>query len=111
MAMAAISAPTTGGREVNFNYLRQIAQAADQLGYFGVLAADGTKLRGFLGGGIGGRALDRAAAISRSGAAWLAIAQRGRAHDRDTRPGLERSAADHVVTGGDPSRTRATASF
>ena len=27
----------TGGREVNFNYLRQIAQAADQLGYFGVL--------------------------------------------------------------------------
>ena len=23
---------TTGGREVNFNYLRQIAQAADQLG-------------------------------------------------------------------------------
>jgi sulfonate transport system substrate-binding protein len=27
---------TTGGREVNFNYLRQIAQA-EQLGYFGVL--------------------------------------------------------------------------
>lgn len=25
-------ATTTGGREVNFNYLRQIAQAADQLG-------------------------------------------------------------------------------
>ena len=23
---------TTGGRDVNFNYLRQIAQAADQLG-------------------------------------------------------------------------------
>jgi alkanesulfonate monooxygenase len=32
---------TTGGREVNFAYLRQIAQAADQLGYFGVLIPTG----------------------------------------------------------------------
>src|SRR5258707_12523763 len=32
---------TTGGREVNFNYLRQIAQAADQLGYYGVLRPTG----------------------------------------------------------------------
>ena len=32
---------TTGGREVNFNYLRPIAQAADQLGYFGVLLPTG----------------------------------------------------------------------
>ena len=32
---------TTGGREVSFNYLRQIAQAADQLGYFGVLLPTG----------------------------------------------------------------------
>ena len=32
---------TTGGREVNFNYLRQIAQAADQLGYFAVLLPTG----------------------------------------------------------------------
>src|SRR5882724_5333362 len=32
---------TAGGREVNFNYLRQIAQAADQLGYFGVLLPTG----------------------------------------------------------------------
>lgn len=30
-----------GGREVNFNYLRQIAQAADRLGYFGVLIPTG----------------------------------------------------------------------
>jgi len=30
-----------GGRDVNFNYLRQIAQAADQLGYFGVLLPTG----------------------------------------------------------------------
>ena len=32
---------SAGGREVNFNYLRQIAQAADQLGYFGVLLPTG----------------------------------------------------------------------
>jgi alkanesulfonate monooxygenase len=32
---------TTGGREVNFDYLRQVAQAADQLGYFGVLLPTG----------------------------------------------------------------------
>jgi alkanesulfonate monooxygenase len=32
---------TTSGREVSFNYLRQIAQAADQLGYFGVLLPTG----------------------------------------------------------------------
>jgi alkanesulfonate monooxygenase len=32
---------TEGGREVNFNYLRQIAQAADQLGYYGVLLPTG----------------------------------------------------------------------
>jgi len=30
-----------GGREVSFNYLRQIAQAADQLGYYGVLLPTG----------------------------------------------------------------------
>jgi len=32
---------SVGGREVNFNYLRQIAQVADQLGYFGVLLPTG----------------------------------------------------------------------
>jgi alkanesulfonate monooxygenase len=32
---------SAGGREVNFNYLRQIAQAADQLGYYGVLLPTG----------------------------------------------------------------------
>src|SRR6267378_8492878 len=30
-----------GGREVSLSYLRQIAQAADQLGYFGVLLPTG----------------------------------------------------------------------
>ena len=32
---------SAGGRDVNFAYLRQIAQAADQLGYFGVLLPTG----------------------------------------------------------------------
>ena len=37
---------SSGGREVNFNYLRQIAQAADQLGYFGVLLPTGRSCAG-----------------------------------------------------------------
>ena len=57
-------------------------------------AADRAQLRGFLGGGLGGGALDRAAALSGRGAARPAIAQRRRAHDRDARPGVERTAAD-----------------
>jgi alkanesulfonate monooxygenase len=32
---------SVGGRDVNFNYLRQVAQAADTLGYFGVLLPTG----------------------------------------------------------------------
>jgi alkanesulfonate monooxygenase len=41
MATDAISATRQGGRDVNLSYLRQIAQAADQLGYFGVLLPTG----------------------------------------------------------------------
>ena len=36
-----VSRHVVGGRDVNLNYLRQIAQAADQLGYFGVLLPTG----------------------------------------------------------------------
>ena len=32
---------SVGGRDVSFNYLRQVAQAADDLGYFGVLLPTG----------------------------------------------------------------------
>jgi alkanesulfonate monooxygenase len=32
---------SAGARDVNFNYLRQVAQAADQLGYYGVLLPTG----------------------------------------------------------------------
>src|ERR1700733_12137219 len=32
---------TVGGRAITFGYLRQIAQAADELGYFGVLLPTG----------------------------------------------------------------------
>lgn len=34
-------ASSLGAREIDFNYLRQIAQAADQLGYYGVLLPTG----------------------------------------------------------------------
>jgi hypothetical protein len=74
----------TGGREVNFNHLRQIAQAADQLGYYGVLLPT-AKLRGFRGR-VGGRAVDRAAALSCCCQTRAAIACGCRAHDRDARP-------------------------
>ena len=77
---------TTGGRDVNFNYLRQIAQAADQLGYFGVLLPTGRSCEDSWVVASARRAVDRAAALSRGGAARPAIAERRRAHDRDARP-------------------------
>jgi alkanesulfonate monooxygenase len=79
---------TTGGREVNFNYLRQIAQAADQLGYFGVLLPTG-------------RSCEDSWVVASAVAPWterlrylVAIAKRRRAHDRDARPGVEWTFAD-----------------
>src|ERR1700688_2663064 len=51
-------------------------------------AADRAKLRGFLGGGVGRRTLDRAAALSGGGAARPAIAERRRSHDRDAPPAV-----------------------
>ena len=94
MATAAISAPRIGGRAVDLGYLRQIAQAADELGYYGVLLPTGRELRGFLGRRLGAGAADRAAALPRRGAARPAVAQRRGAHDRDARPALRRPAAD-----------------
>ncbi len=44
---------STGGRATTSAYLRQIAQAADELGYDGVLMPTGRSLRGRLGGGRG----------------------------------------------------------
>ena len=85
---------TTGGREVNFNYLRQIAQAADQLGYFGVLLPTGRSCEDSWVVASVSCAMDRAAAVSRGCAARAAIAERRRPHDRDARPGVEWTFAD-----------------
>ncbi len=41
MATAVISAPRLARARSHFNYLRQVAQAADELGYFGVLLPTG----------------------------------------------------------------------
>ena len=41
MATAGTSAPPIGGRATDLDYLRQIAQAADRLGYYGVLLPTG----------------------------------------------------------------------
>jgi alkanesulfonate monooxygenase SsuD/methylene tetrahydromethanopterin reductase-like flavin-dependent oxidoreductase (luciferase family) len=43
---------TQGARAVNYPYLKQIAQAADTLGYDGVLLPTGPLLRGRVGGGF-----------------------------------------------------------
>ncbi len=72
-----------GGREVNFNYLRQIAQAADQLGYYGVLLPTGRSCEDSWVVASAVAPLDRAAALSRGGAARPAVAERRRADDRD----------------------------
>ena len=40
---------TIGARPVSINYLRQIAQAADDLGYFGALLPTGRSCEEFLG--------------------------------------------------------------
>ena len=83
-----------GGRAVDIDYLKQIAQAADRLGYFGVLLADRQELRGLLGRRLGAGAADGAASLPRGGAAGPAVAGRRRAHDRDPRPHLARPAPD-----------------
>ena len=58
----------TGGRATDLPYLSQIAQAADQLGYYGVLLPTGKELRGFLDRRLGDADLDRAAALPGRGA-------------------------------------------
>ena len=76
-------------------YLRQIAQAADDLGYFGVLLPTGRSLRGFLGRRRGPGAAHPAAALSRRRAARACSRPTaGGADDRDPRPHLGRAAAD-----------------
>src|SRR5262252_9438142 len=70
---------TTGGREVNFNYLRQIAQAADQLGYFGVLLPTG-------------RSCEDSWVVASAVAPWTERLRCRGADDGDARPDLERAA-------------------
>ena len=42
-----------GGRPVDLSYLRQIAEASDRLGYYGVLLPTGRSCERFLGGCVG----------------------------------------------------------
>ena len=77
---------TVGGREVNFNYLRQIAQAADQLGYFGVLLPTGRSCEdSWIVASSAGAVTERLRFLVavRPG---LQSPTRRRAHDRDARP-------------------------
>src|SRR5260370_16950704 len=102
---------TTGGREVNFNYLRKIAQAADQLGYFGVLLQTGRSCEDSW-------VVGSAVAPSTEGLRYLVA----------VRPGLQSPSVDarmtatldrvsngrllvNVVTGGDPIENKGDGIF
>ena len=63
-----------GGRAVDLPYLRQVAQAADQLGYYGVLLPTGPA--------------HREASLPRRGAPGPSVADARRPHDGDARPHL-----------------------
>ena len=73
---------------------RQIAQAADQLGYFGVLLPTGRSCEDSWVVASSAGAVHRAAALSRRGAARAAVAGGRGADDGDARPDLRRAAAD-----------------
>ena len=62
-ATAATSARPIGAREVGLPYMRQIAQAADQLGYFGVLLPTGRSCEDSWVVGERAGPADRAAAL------------------------------------------------
>ena len=96
---------TDGARAVALGYLRQIAQAADELGYYGVLLPTGRSLRGFLGGRLGaGAATGGCASSSPCGPACRSprvAARMAATLDRISDGRL----LINVVTGGDPVET------
>ena len=103
---------TKGGREVNFNYLRQIAQAADQLGYFGVLLPTGRSCEDSWVVASARGAMDRAAALSwwrcGPGLQSPSVAARMTATlDRMSNGRL----LINVVTGGDPVENKGDGIF
>ena len=111
MATAAISAPRIGGREVNFNYLRQIAQAADQLGYFGVLLPTGRSCEDSWVVASAVAPFDRAAALSRRGAARPAIADVAARMTATLDRMSNGRLLINVVTGGDPVENKGDGIF
>ncbi len=70
MVMGVISEHRKGGRQVDFSYLRQVAQAADDLGYFGVLLPTGRSCEDLWVIASRGRALAPAIALSGGSATW-----------------------------------------
>ena len=68
-----------GGRETDLLYLRQIAQAVDQLGFRGAPLAHGPLVRGRLGRRLGAHAVHSADAVSRGSSARTDVAGSRRA--------------------------------
>ena len=81
-------------RAGDFPYLKQIALAADSLGFEGVLIPTGRRCEDswLLASALA--PLHRAAQVSRRRAAGRALADAGRAHDGDARSALQRPRAD-----------------
>ena len=82
---------TEGARPVDLDYLKQIAVAADKLGYEGVLIPDRPLVRRPVGGRVQPDRRDAAAQVPGRGAAGAAPAEPGGAHGGDLRPALGRA--------------------
>ena len=93
-------------RTVDVDYLRQIAQAADTLGYYGVLLPTGRCCEDSWVVASSPDRRDRAAQLPGRGPARPAVAQPGRAHDRDPRPAVQRAPADQRRHRRRPGRER-----
>ncbi len=94
-----------GARAVHYDYLRQVATAADTLGYEGVLIPTGRSCERPLGGRLGTRARDTAPEVPRGGAPGPAPAGPGRSHGRDLRPPVGRAPAHQPRDGRRPHGT------
>ena len=81
-------------RHITLNYLGQIARAADELGYFGVLLPTGKSCEDSWVVASAMVPAHAAPALSRRRAAGPADADRRCAHDCDARPPLRGSLAD-----------------
>ena len=107
--MGAISVRRNWRARAIFAYLKQIALAADSLGFEGVLIPTGRSCEDFVVDRLGAGAVDGAAANFSSRSARRAVADPGGAHDGDARSTLQRTRAYQRRLRRRSRRTRAMA--